>query len=194
MLYALTCSQTQKDTTILAFICAQNSTAQQRMTRYSLDGSSQWPPPPPPSPKFLSPRFSLPPSEEVAPLSGRSTETSQSEGRCHNKQKQHSNPPKSNQEPLIHPLNGDWVPWEWLIQYDHRQHDRGIHNSFVSFTIILFSLWDSNLSTQRWHNHHSTKLRCFFFLQLFICVPQSMISFFLLIRCAESFFFFWRMR
>lgn len=80
--------------------------------------------PPPQVP--VSPFLSLPPSEEVVPLSGRSTETSQSEGRCHNKQKQHSNPPKSNQEPLIHALNGDWVPWEWLIQYGHRQHDRGL--------------------------------------------------------------------
>lgn len=61
--------------------------------------------PHPPVP--VSPFFALPPSEEVAPLSSGSTETSQSEGRCHNKQKQHSNSLKSNQEPLIHALNGD---------------------------------------------------------------------------------------
>lgn len=84
---------------------------------------------PPPSPSLRLPHFCLSPSEEEVPLSGRSTETSQSEGRCHNKQKRHSKPPKSNQEPLIHALNGDWVPWEWLIHWGHRQHDRGLYNS-----------------------------------------------------------------
>lgn len=47
------------------------------------------------SPYFLSPRFSFPPSKKVAPLSEESTKTSQSRGRCHNKQKQHSSPPEN---------------------------------------------------------------------------------------------------
>lgn len=100
--YIYTCTHTQQHGRIQR---------DKELQETALTPPSQWSP----LPQFLS-HFSLPPPKEVAPLSDRSMETSQSGGRCHNKQKQHSNPPKSNQEPLIHALNGDWVPWDWRIQ------------------------------------------------------------------------------
>lgn len=131
-----------------------------------------------PLPQVLSAYFSLPQSNEVVPLSGRSIETSQSEGRCHNKQKHHSYPPpppKSNQEPLIHAMNGDWVPWEWLIQWDHRRHHWDLHNSTVYFSIIPCSPLDSTLSTQRWCNHHSSP-GPFYFTKSFVYFNQLFFS------------------
>lgn len=58
-------------------------------------------------------------------------------GGCHNKQKQRSNPPKSNQEPLIRALNSDWVPWERLIQSGRRQPRMGLGQFRRFFFVVV---------------------------------------------------------
>lgn len=90
-------------------------------------------------------------------------------GACHNKQKQRSNPPKSNQEPLIHALNRDWVPWERLIQSGHRQPHMGLQKFrcffFFLFPLtVLFSPLDSALSAQRSSSRLKVFTAIFFFL------------------------------
>lgn len=89
----------------------------------SLDVLSQWSPPPVPVSSLLSSSF---PRRWCLCQTGarrpyKAGVGGGGGGGCHNKQKQRGNPPKSNQEPLIHALNRDWVPWERLIQSGHRQ-------------------------------------------------------------------------
>lgn len=108
----------------------------------SLDVLSQWSPPPVPVSSFLSSSF--PRRWCLCQTGARRPHKACVWGgkRCHNKQKQRSNPPKSNQEPLIHALNRDWVPWERLIQSGHR-HTWAFNNSGAFFSPLWFSshLW-----------------------------------------------------
>lgn len=134
--------------------------------------------------------------KKVALLSDGSKETSQSGGRCHNKQKQRRNPPKSNQDPLIPALNRDWVPRERLIQAGGGLPDPAFPIRRDSSSSFSSHLW--TLSAPPWHHPaaHFNFLWPFLLFHVVISWIQGLFRPLLLhSRCSRCFSkpFLWRM-